>query len=309
MSELKTLRWRMDRRAHLLRVREEQMTRRRELEKKIFDLKYTLEKEQADVEKLEKPTLTALLSRLMGDQEEKLEQERREACAAQLKLEAAKRELEVLKAELDGTDAALAVLAGCEAEYELAYERKAEELRTSAAPEAGVLLDWERDLADQEHRIGEFREAISAANSAKAWAKRVTDSLKNAENYSTWDMLGGGLLVDMAKHSELDDAQAGAEQLQASLRKLRTELVDVHIEGSQDVGIGNLDRFADWFFDNFFLDWGIRDKIWSSQERVRKVQYQIDEVLHRLDTMLAQEERKCEALKKRMEELVVEAKI
>lgn len=309
MGELKELRLRLDRRGHLLKVREEQRNRKLELEKRVFGLNYTLEQELADVERLEKPGLSAFLYRLMGRQEEKLEQERQEAYAVQVKLESAKRELAALTAELDETDTALAELAGCEAEYELAYQRKAEAVRAAGTPEAEKLLGWETELADREQRLEELREALSAARSAKARAKQVELSLDSAARYSDWDVFGGGLMADLSKHSALDDAQEEAEQLQQCLQKLRTELVDVQIEWKADVNLGEFERFADWFFDGFFADWSIRSKIGNSQEQVRRVQYQIDEVLRRLEELHTREERDHDALQKRMEELIVEAKL
>ena len=41
--------------------------------------------------------------------------------------------------------------------------------------------------------------------------------------------MGGGLMADLAKYEELDDAQEQIEQLQVELRRFKTELSDVEI--------------------------------------------------------------------------------
>ena len=39
----------------------------------------------------------------------------------------------------------------------------------------------------------------------------VLSSLESAEGWGTWDLLGGGLISDLAKHSHIDDAKVEAE--------------------------------------------------------------------------------------------------
>ena len=50
-------------------------------------------------------------------------------------------------------------------------------------------------------------------------------------------MLGGGLLVDLAKYDDLDKAQEQVEQLQEDLPRFKTELTDVTVEAELQVSI------------------------------------------------------------------------
>ena len=54
--------------------------------------------------------------------------------------------------------------------------------------------------------------------------------LSDAEGWATWDLFGGGLLSDIAKHSALDAAQDAVNVLQSKLRSFKTELVDVNMD-------------------------------------------------------------------------------
>ena len=75
----------------------------------------------------------------------------------------------------------------------------------------------------------ELLEAINAGKTALHTVNEVLETLDNAEGWSTWDVMGGGLMADLAKYEELDNAQEQVEQLQVELRRFKTELADVEI--------------------------------------------------------------------------------
>ena len=89
----------------------------------------------------------------------------------------------------------------------------------------------------------ELQEAISAGQIALECTDRILESLGSAEGWGTWDLFGGGIIADMAKHSHLDDAQAMVEELQTQLRRFKTELADVTISAEVlRIGTGLMDR-------------------------------------------------------------------
>ena len=69
--------------------------------------------------------------------------------------------------------------------------------------------------------------------------------------------MGGGLMADLAKYEELDDAQKQIEQLQVELRRFKTELADVEITADLQVTVDSFLKFADFFFDGLFADWAV----------------------------------------------------
>ena len=100
------------------------------------------------------------------------------------------------------------------------------------------------------------------------------------------DMLGGGLLTDLAKHSHMDEAQAGAEHLQVLLSRFKTELADVHITvQTGQVNVDGILRFADFFFDGLIADWTVLSRIHDSQASVSQVEEQVSSALSRLESL------------------------
>ena len=148
-------------------------------------------------------------------------------------------------------------------------------------------------------------EAISAGRTAESALSAVLNSLDSAEDWGTWDMLGGGLLTTMAKHGHLDDAQAGIGWAQQCLSRFRTELADVRDMELPQVQIGEFATFADYFFDGFFMDWMVQSKIQDAQEGVSEVHVRVLNALRNLERMdqnLAEEQ---DGLKREREGLLL----
>ena len=114
----------------------------------------------------------------------------------------------------------------------------------------------------------------------------IEDSLNSAGNWGTWDLIGGGLISDMAKHSHLDNAQQNAEHLQVLLQRFKTELTDVYVDaGLEAVNIDGFLRFADFFFDGLIKDMTVLRHIRDSQESVRRVKQQVTHAMAKLQTL------------------------
>lgn len=86
-------------------------------------------------------------------------------------------------------------------------------------------------------QIQEIQEAISAGQRAQSTAQQILNSLKSAEDWGIWDLIGGGVISHVAKHSHLDTAQGQVEQLQIELRRFKTELADVTIYADMNVKV------------------------------------------------------------------------
>ena len=244
-----------------------------------------LTKEREDVEKLERGGLRALLLSLTGDREVRLSKERREALAAKLQYDQAQRDLEdldgrigVLLREKDG-------LRIDRIRRDALLEEKGELLKALGGETGARLARLDQQLDELEHQRREVGEAISAGRTAESALSAVLDSLDSAEDWGTWDMLGGGLMATMAKHEHLDDARAGIGWAQQCLSRFRTELADVRDMEIPQVQIGEFATFADYFFDGFFMDWMVQSKIQDAQEGVSEVHVRVLNALRNLEQM------------------------
>lgn len=281
---------------------------RKVFDKKVIELRVEHRSEQEDVEKLEGRSLANYFYQLFGKLDEKLSEERREASAAKVKLDAALRELAAVDNEIQEIQAQLQELYGCEQAYTAALEAKRNAVKSSGTPTAAQILELEEKIAFLESQKKEIREAISAGYSALGTADSVLSELEDADGWNTWDMLGGGgIITHMAKHSHLDEAQEKVEQLQGKLRRFKTELADIDIHADMQVSIDGFLRFADYFFDGLFADWAVGDKISESQSSVQKVKGQISSALSKLERMEKDADAQIRSLEAKIEEMLVNA--
>ena len=296
----------MQRKRHLQQQLADLEKRKASLEARAKELKRIRDLEQQDVEELEGRSLTRFFLQITGKLEEKLTREQKEAAEAAVRYDAVaaeladvKRAVDEIRLELNGR------LYSVEWTYEQTLQKKKEALLASGDPRAMELLELEEQKGALNARKKELQEAISAGKQALQIAGNIRASLSSAENWGTWDMLGGGgLITHMAKHSHLDDAQSRVESLQVALGRFRTELSDVSVTANLEISIDGFSRFADFWFDGIFADWMVQDKIRASADRVYEISRKIEMVLTRLQQLDDDTARKLETIKTRQEELI-----
>jgi len=282
--------------------------RRETLRQRAGELREIMRREQADVDKLEGRSLAAFFYNVVGKMDEKLTKEREEAYAAAVKWDAAQKELNAVEAALEERRQAAARLKDCEGRYEELKARKREALRAAGGPESDGIIRLEERIACLENQGREIREAVSAGREALGLADAVISGLDSADGWNTWDMFGGGgIVVHMAKHSILDEAQEAVEQLQLALGRFKTELADVNIQADMQVNIDGFLRFADWFFDGLFADLAVRERISSSTEQVEAVRSKVNSALARLEAMAGSVELERRSAQGELDALVVSA--
>jgi hypothetical protein len=242
---------------------------------------------------------------MMGKKEERLDKEREEAYAAKVKYDAAARELSAIEEDILRSEAEINRLKGSEQQYERMLRDKAEEIKNTGSDEAEEIFQAEERIAYIENQLKEINEALVAGEKALSITNRVLSNLDSAEGWGTWDLLGGGMISGMAKHSHLDEAQKLVEDLQVQLRRFKTELTDVTIDADIQVSIDCFLHFADYFFDGLFADWAVLDKINQSQTKVKDTKVQIERVLYHLKSISSSSKTEMESEKVRLNELVL----
>lgn len=268
------------------------------------ELEQSFQQEQADVDRLEGRSLSAFFYNVIGKMDEKLTQEKQEAYAARVKYDAAARELAGIEEDLHRCEAELESLQGCESRYEAVLKEKIQAVKKAGGDVAEQILKLEERTAYLESQKRELEEAVSAGRAALTTADQIAGSLDSAEGWGTWDLFGGGLISDLAKHSHLDDAQASVEFLQSQLRRFKTELADVTISADFQVNIDGFLRVADYLFDGIFADWTVLDQIHQSQAQIQDTRSQICNVLDYLHALMDQAAAEQADLRHELEELV-----
>ncbi len=285
-ERLEQLSQQMARKNRLQSLVKELRSQKEELTTKVMMLEGEFRKEQIDVDKLEGRSLAAFYYSVLGKKDTMLNKERREAYGARVKYDAAALELDTVEMELEKAEAEIKELRWVEQDYQQILQEKEKAIRTAGGENAREIILLEEKLGQLESFKKELQEAIDAGKKARTLAERILSDLNSAEGWGTWDLLGGGLISDLAKHDRLDSAQSYVEALQVQLRKFKTELTDVQISADMQVNIEGFLRFADYFFDDIFSSWAILDQIKKSQGQVEQVRAKINQIISRLEEMM-----------------------
>lgn len=280
--ELERARQKMERSRKLdviLQDLKEQSVRRRRAEE---EARAVLEKEQGDVEELERMSLVSFLARIQGDLESRKAEERREAAMAKARYDAAKWDLEDLDRRLRDFAQEKESLKGLEKQYQALLDEKEAVLRSQGGAQSQRLGQLAQEQERTAGELREIQEAIQAGLAAQRALEEMSGDLSGAENWGIWDMVGGGIMATFAKHGCLDDAQDAAYEARRALSRFRTELADVSSEQVPDVELGDFAVFADYFFDGLFADLFVQSRIREAQEQVEAVTQRVERLIVRL---------------------------
>ncbi|GGG13237.1 hypothetical protein [Paenibacillus abyssi] len=247
--------------------------------------------EERDVERLSRLTLGALFYNMIGKKEEKISQEAEEVLLVKLKLEEAEETVQDLESEIEDLEYMLAGIRSSESDLEqLLVEKK--QLIHERHPELAGKLN---ELTDRETEIQtnnkELIEAIRAGQSVVIDLEHAREQLGSAQDWGTWDMLGGGMISTAIKHGRIDDARSAIHSAQRSLRRFEKELTDVQRDLSIQIDIGGFLTFADFFFDGLISDWIVQGRISESLEQVNSKLEQVRRIVAELNT----QQRKAES--------------
>lgn len=124
----------------------------------------------------------------------------------------------------------------------------------------------------------EIREAIEAGEQALSSLRTAKEKLDSARMWGVADLLGGGMITSLVKHSNIHSANEWMDAANRDLRHFARELEDVSDEGYY-VQTGDLLTFLDLFCDNFFSDF-------LMQNRINEARARIDQVISRVQNTL-----------------------
>lgn len=286
-------------------MRTELLKQEDEVAKKAAELEKIKKKEQLDVDKLEGKTIKALFFTLAGTKEEKLSQERQEAYVAAMKYDAAKRDLEGIMSDLKSCEDELNNLADCETEYEHLLEQKKNSIKQEASQRANEVILLEREMENLAHEIIELEEALDVGYKAFDLVEDIIRELQEAHDLADWDTFMDSFLIDMQKQEHIHNAQDLIRDLRNELRRFKTELADVNIDGDIQIEMDEFSEFADWFFDNIFTDWNIKEKIENSQVQAEDTRNQITTTVNLLKDMRDERMKRRIELEEALENVVV----
>ena len=262
-------------------------------------------REDEQVRRLEGVSLVGLIYTVLGSKETRLSDERQELLAAKLKYDNARRRVAALERDVAGLRDRIARLSE---RYEALLSEKEQALLAQAGPAAQRLNAMTKELAEARSQEREIVEAIQAGDMAFSGLNRAAQALDGATGWGTWDILGGGMLASMAKHSRLDEAQAAVQEVQPLLQRFERELNDVGGAEAVTIETGGLAAFADIFTDSLLVDLFVQAKISDSLEAVQSMAARIRDLVARLSRQRETLARQIETLERTRRELLEQAR-
>ncbi|MDP4088663.1 MAG: hypothetical protein Q8930_05240 [Bacillota bacterium] len=275
-----------------------------EEKRRLEELEALLEKEELDVKKLEGLSLKGLFLTVLGSKIERLSIEKQEALSAKLKYDDCGNSIRLIMEEIEGYNSELRKLGYAKSSYEELLRKKEELIKHSNDRYLAEIAAINEEIADLRLDLKELNEAIQAGSSVQQSLENAADALKSAENWGTWDMLGGGLLSTAAKHSKIDEASDHIMQAKGFFNRFRRELADVHMTVDTEIDITSFDRFADYFFDGLIADWNVQSKIHRAQDSVYTALNEITAVIENLVSSSRDVEGKIEYLRNKIKSII-----
>jgi hypothetical protein len=133
--------------------------------------------------------------------------------------------------------------------------------------------------------IAQVNQALNLTNQLIGELDQAERQLSSARNWGFLDVLGGGVIVDLIKHSKLNNAKISMDRVNYLLQELKRVLGGISMPGDYSMNVGGIATFADFFFDSGIVDVYMTAKIMSSLNEVRNLKNRCYELKNRLQSI------------------------
>lgn len=278
---------------------QEKITRKLQLEDRLPQLQEQLDRlrpniltlerikqaEQQDVDRLESGGIGAVVHKLMGTMDEKLNKERQEAQSAADTYQAALLELEDLEQQLAQVQAELEKLMDCPQQYQQAMQTRIRELETRAA-ENGENTQLLGKLLQLERTRRSLREALLNAQLALNAAEKNLSALECLRDACDED--------DPAVREHLAKATVQAEVLQEKFTSLQAKLAQLGIDPQPHLSLCDYLKAPAIYIQSITSDFSQSERIDQAMDQIHQLQNQLHAVTEKLTQALAAIEEKIE---------------
>jgi len=131
----------------------------------------------------------------------------------------------------------------------------------------------------------QVNQALNLTNQLIGELDQAERQLSSARNWGFLDVLGGGVIVDLIKHSKLNNAKISMDRVNYLLQELKRVLGGISMPGDYSMNVGGIATFADFFFDSGIVDVYMTAKIMSSLNEVRNLKNRCDDLRSRLSNL------------------------
>ncbi len=281
--------------------------RKNSLERQKRELEWKLEKYKGEMEQLNKSSLKSLLYKLRGQYNQVLEWKKHECLKIATEYDQIAYQLTTVKAELEQLNIKNQVLRGSKEAYKRLYRQKYEALLEPQSHYASEILQLESTIKSLEGVLQDTHRALEVGNQVLDATKDILSGLEDAKGWGIYDVIGGGTLSNIAKHSYLDQANEQAEELNHLIERFKTELVAIKLTTPLKMEIDSFTKFADFFLDGFWIDWAVQSKITEAISSMEQVRHQVKEISSQLQQIQIKIEGAYRQAQARLVQVITEA--
>lgn len=128
----------------------------------------------------------------------------------------------------------------------------------------------------------ELHEALIAGEQLLRKLDQVLSQLKGAQGWGFFDMLGGGMFSTFMKRDKMKQAEYLMHEVNDYAMRFKKELGDLNIQLDIDLTNDRFLGFADYFFDNFFVDFMVQTKINDGIRQIEHYYRRVENILYDL---------------------------
>ena len=132
----------------------------------------------------------------------------------------------------------------------------------------------------------QLNQAINLTDQLISCLNDAEKHLSSARNWGFLDVIGGGLIVDLIKHSKLNNAKDSMSNVNYLLQELKRVLGGISMPGDYSMQVNGVLTFADFFFDSGIVDVYMTAKIMNSLSEVRKLRDKCFELKNKLSAIM-----------------------
>lgn len=124
--------------------------------------------------------------------------------------------------------------------------------------------------------------SISIINQILPRLDNAIKKFKSARNWGFFDVLGGGFITDLIKHSSLNSAANEMNYINSLLQNLNSELKNITFSGNFSMNTMTFATLADFVFDGIIADVYMQSKIMKSLSTLEELKAQLLSTLNKL---------------------------
>jgi len=250
-------------------------------EETLKSTRVELEREEADIIKLESKSLYSIFKTILGDKKQELEKERQEYLQVYLKKQSIKAALKELKKEKELLLQSYSGKFGVARQFdELVKKQKA--IIQKRNPEMGqIIIHFEERIANHRSKIKELHQAVREGRKA---IKILQDIHLLLQDVEIWGKSLKRNVIGKRNRTK-DKIQHGIHRVNRHLQRFEKELLDLvdHYEHDYTPQIHEIEHFVNHIIDSLITDWVVKKNIVHSINTVTNLQDKITRIIGMLE--------------------------